>query len=304
MNIGVGIGMEGTLGGGLEGGLGAGLLPRPLKLGAAQIPGPQKRAFPACGRYVSAFLASSLRPAALSLRTLCAGAFSRLPLHLLCLFLLAFLVAERVQADVFSRPCRLFGVEPALAMAIARVESGWHPWCVNVAGKDHYPQSLEEAARLARTAMGEGKSVDVGLMQINSWWLKKWGISPERALVPSVNANLGLLVLAYEMRRHGPTWKAVGRYHSPDARRQARYVQKVAKAREAIVAAMARAAVAGAGPGQDGTARAARKVALPRLKDPLPNARKEGVPKGTSAHETGAKGTGAKETGARGRRSP
>lgn len=195
----------------------------------------------------------------------------------LCLLMLPAFFGGQAHANVFTRPCALFGVEPALAMAIARVESGWHPYCVNVAGKDHYPQSLEDAARLARDALRQGRSVDVGLMQINSYWLKKWNVPPERALIPAVNVTLGLVVLAHEMRRHGPTWKAVGYYHSPNARRQARYVQKVAREREAIVAALARARDARDSVGKTRGPKASpqRRAETPSLKAPLPSFSKE-----------------------------
>ena len=57
-------------------------------------------------------------------------------LVLLALLALAFLFPATARADVFTRPARLLGVDPYLAMAVARVESDWHPWCVNIEGKE------------------------------------------------------------------------------------------------------------------------------------------------------------------------
>ena len=139
------------------------------------------------------------------------------------LALLAFLFPATARADVFTRPARLLGVDPYLAMAVARVESDWHPWCVNIEGKDYRAKSLAEAATL-----------DVGLMQINSYWLRKWQLPLERVLDPVTNVTLGLCILKYEMRRYGSTWKAVGAYHSKNPARQKRYVQKVARALSGI----------------------------------------------------------------------
>lgn len=152
-------------------------------------------------------------------------------LLVLVLVAASLVLGERnVLADVFTGPARLLGIPPGLALAIARVESGWYPWCVNIEGRDYRPKSLAEAARLARTALALGKSLDVGLMQINSYWLRKWRLPLERVLEPRVNVVLGLTILKYEMRRFGATWKAVGAYHSKNPARQKRYAQKVARA--------------------------------------------------------------------------
>ena len=162
-----------------------------------------------------------------------ADVFTR-PARLLGVDPLAFLFPATARADVFTRPARLLGVDPYLAMAVARVESDWHPWCVNIEGKDYRAKSLAEAATLAKRALVLGKSLDVGLMQINSYWLRKWQIPLERVLDPATNVTLGLCILKYEMRRYGSTWKAVGAYHSKNTARQKRYVQKVAQALSGI----------------------------------------------------------------------
>ena len=159
-------------------------------------------------------------------------------LALLALLALVFLHPNTARADVFTRPARLLGVDPYLAMAVARVESDWHPWCVNIEGKDYRAKSLAEAATIAKRALLQGKSLDVGLMQINSYWLRKWQIPLERVLEPATNVTLGLCILKYEMRRYRSTWKAVGAYHSKNPSknpaRQKRYVQKVARALSGI----------------------------------------------------------------------
>lgn len=155
-------------------------------------------------------------------------------LALLALLALVFLHPNTARADVFTRPARLLGVDPYLAMAVARVESDWHPWCVNIEGKDYRAKSLAEAATIAKRALALGKSLDVGLMQINSYWLRKWQLPLERVLDPVTNVTLGLCILKYEMRRYGSTWKAVGAYHSKNPARQKRYVQKVARALSGI----------------------------------------------------------------------
>jgi hypothetical protein len=115
----------------------------------------------------------------------------------------------------------------ALVRAIIRVESGGNPFAVFVGGFTHYPDTKEEALRLIAKAVESGKNFDVGLMQINSWWMRRYGIPPESLLDPAVNMMWGSRILAGEISRHGLTWKAVGKYHSPDTERGRLYAWKI-----------------------------------------------------------------------------
>lgn len=126
------------------------------------------------------------------------------------------LTARRQAARMLLQgPCDEYGVPKILALAIARQESGWHPWIINIAGKDVRPQSKAEAVRVARAALRAGKSFDVGLMQINSYWIRKYEWPLEQVLEPANNAKIGVWILAQEIRRHGLSWKAVAYYHTP-----------------------------------------------------------------------------------------
>ena len=115
------------------------------------------------------------------------------------------------------------GPPSRLVEAIARQESGLNPLAVNVAGKSFYPTSRAEAEEIIRQAQAAGKSFDVGLMQINSWWMERYGIPPASLLDPAVNRVWGEWILTREIARHGLNWRAVGKYHSPDVERGRRY---------------------------------------------------------------------------------
>lgn len=115
------------------------------------------------------------------------------------------------------------GLPAPLVDAIARQESRMNPLAVNVAGKSYYPATREEAEWLIRDAMAAGKSFDVGKMQVNSWWMKRFGIDPFSLLDPVTNERWGKWILAEEIARHGLNWKAIGKYHSPDPERGRRY---------------------------------------------------------------------------------
>lgn len=128
---------------------------------------------------------------------------------------------------IFSEPCAQAGIPKSLALAIARQESGLHPWCVNVQGKDYVPRTYEEAVQIIQQAHSAGKSYDVGLMQINSQWTRLWKMNPLELLDPETNIRLGLKILKEEINRHGMNWIAVGKYHSPHPERGRKYAWRV-----------------------------------------------------------------------------
>jgi soluble lytic murein transglycosylase-like protein len=64
-------------------------------------------------------------------------------------------------------------------------------------------------------AWRRGDSFDVGLMQINSYWMRRFGLDPHLVLDPRINIRLGVWILAKEIDRFGITWQAVASYHTP-----------------------------------------------------------------------------------------
>ena len=143
---------------------------------------------------------------------------------MLCLMLLSLPARAR---DLFSDPCARAGMPRSLAVAIARQESSLNPFAVNVQGREIRPRSYEEAARIILEAHQAGKSYDVGIMQINSQWTRRWKMNPLDLLDPKVNIRLGISILEQEIRRYGMGWLAVGKYHSPNLERGRRYAWRV-----------------------------------------------------------------------------
>jgi len=154
-------------------------------------------------------------------------------------------------APMFRDASQTWGVPIALTQAIARVESGLSPWALNIEGRSYTFDSKEKALEIAQEAQRANRSFDSGVMQVNNFWLKKYGITLEAAFDPAANIHLGSWILKQEIQRHGENWNAVGAYHSPDSARSSRYV------------AMVKAALA-KGPVKDGaTTRPVRTTALP-----------------------------------------
>lgn len=129
--------------------------------------------------------------------------------------------------EIFDRPCLEMNVPKPLAMAIAQVESGLRPWVLNVEGRSFRFDSKAEALAKARQAKASGRSFDVGIMQVNNWWLDRYDISLEAALDPLANIYLGCWILKNEISRHPTLRGAIGAYHSPVPAKAERYAAQV-----------------------------------------------------------------------------
>ena len=117
---------------------------------------------------------------------------------------------EQISA-CFSQSGEKFQIHPHVLYAIAKQESSFNPFAVNRAN--------------------ENKSVDYGIMQVNSWWLKnhlwKYGIRENDLYDACRNIEIGSWILAQCIQQHGKTWRAVGCYNAKDPKKQDVYIQKV-----------------------------------------------------------------------------
>jgi soluble lytic murein transglycosylase-like protein len=133
-----------------------------------------------------------------------------------CLFPAFCLGAENEDFERnFAEAGELWKVPPKLALAIAKQESGLNPWAVNVTGQSYMFKTQEDALRLIDLAWSRGESIDIGLMQINSYWLRRFALEPRLVLKPRNNIILGVWILSKEIERYGLTWEAVASYHTP-----------------------------------------------------------------------------------------
>jgi soluble lytic murein transglycosylase-like protein len=115
------------------------------------------------------------------------------------IFLLVQIATPAWAGSCFVSAGARYNIHPWLLYAIADVESSVNPAAVN-------------GAHAERT-----RSVDIGLMQINSRWLPRlgeYGIDAKRLLDPCVNVHVGAWILADLFARHGATWEAVGAYNA------------------------------------------------------------------------------------------
>lgn len=88
-------------------------------------------------------------------------------------------------------------VNPATIQQIINVESKGNILALNVNGtrQPRPARTKEEAIKIAAAFIKQGYSVDMGLMQINSNNLKKYGISLKSVFDPCVNIRTGSQIL-------------------------------------------------------------------------------------------------------------
>lgn len=149
-----------------------------------------------------------------------------LPLRRACLFAIAIafvglpLQAKAIHpqiAQCLVQSAAHWGIDPHLLKAIAKVESSFNPKAINRSNRNG--------------------SYDIGLMQINSWWLPtlhRHGITEAMLFDPCVSAHVGGWVLAQNFVRLGHTWTAVGAYNATSPHLRQAYAIKVAKAYEQL----------------------------------------------------------------------
>ncbi len=135
----------------------------------------------------------------------------------------------------YQRVAREYGVPAGILFAIALTESGRqsgdrvlpYPWTLNIEGRGEYFSSRHEADTRLSQLIREGRSPDIGLMQVNwKYHHNKLG-APDQAIDPWLNLRAGALVLRKCYEETGDWWQAVGRYHSRTPARAKTYRQRV-----------------------------------------------------------------------------
>jgi len=123
--------------------------------------------------------------------------------------LIGVFAAIPAHADCLDDAANYRHISVQLVRAIAQHESGMRADAVNI---------------------NRDGSEDIGLMQINSSWLptlSRFGIRREHLFDACVNAYVGTWILASNIKRFGPTWKAVGAYNAVSSAKQLVYANAI-----------------------------------------------------------------------------
>lgn len=147
------------------------------------------------------------------------------------LFFLLFSFRVYADADDYNRcyeqAAERYSVPEILLRIISEVESSNNPYAVNIAGKAYYLDNVNQAKEFINNNINH--NMDIGIMQINSWWFKRYNYKRELGLNVCWNIYMGAYILGYEYRRHKDIWRAIAYYHSPNKVNQKKYVKKIYK---------------------------------------------------------------------------
>lgn len=131
--------------------------------------------------------------------------------------ILSIIMLSQPAWPCFYQASETYHVPAALLKAIAVVESNNNPLAVNMSNKNG--------------------TRDIGLMQINSQWLKKlekYGISEEDLYNPCQNIIVSAWILRQALDTHGYTWQGIGAYNSSKPKSNLKYAWKIFKALEGL----------------------------------------------------------------------
>ncbi len=118
----------------------------------------------------------------------------------------------------FEEASKDYGVPKKLLMAIAKVESSFNPYAINVnykgrSIKEYYPQNKEQAKIVLRYLIKNNFNYDVGIAQINVINIKEYNLDPYGLLDPCVNLKTSAMILRLLIDRYGLSWQAVWHYN-------------------------------------------------------------------------------------------
>ena len=87
-------------------------------------------------------------------------------------------------------------VHPDTLAAVIAVESGGRPWAIGTPHGAYYASTQRDAVIYLARALRSERSVDIGLMQINSQWIERLHLKPSQLLDPCFNVRVGAAILA------------------------------------------------------------------------------------------------------------
>ena len=132
---------------------------------------------------------------------------------------------------------RRHGLPENVLLSISRVESGYQkvdgvrrawPWTLNAGGDSAYFLTKEEALNSLNKRIKKGvTNIDIGCMQLNFRWHKKFFKNLSDMMNPEKNVDYSAKFLKKLHQRHGSWEKAVKYYHSSKSKFNVRYYKKV-----------------------------------------------------------------------------
>ncbi len=145
---------------------------------------------------------------------------------------------DELQCEYLAKEAEVkYGLPENILLSISRVESGFKkvdgvrrawPWTLNAGGDSAYFQTKEAALNSLKKRVKQGvTNIDIGCMQLNFRWHKKFFKNLRDMMSPEKNVDYGARFLNRLHKRHGSWEKAVKYYHSSKSKFNVKYFKKV-----------------------------------------------------------------------------
>jgi len=118
-----------------------------------------------------------------------------------------------------------YGVSYWIIYAIAKAESDFSPYALNIDGKSYFPRSFGSADRLIN--MNLKNNFDIGLMQINKYWFDRFHYPYYYGLVPCFDIMFGAWIISRKIDSFGYNWYGISAYHSATPSLNNKYAVKL-----------------------------------------------------------------------------
>ena len=157
--------------------------------------------------------------------------------------------AVDLSGTVFETVGSRYHIDPKLLYSISLVESAVKadtksgkesmvqpsPWTLRTLRKPYYAQSREDAEKLLLKLLQVNKSVDIGLMQINSRWHAHRVKNVTDLLDPETNVSVAAAILSELIDRYpNNALEVIARYHSGQPARGTWYAKHVLRVYENV----------------------------------------------------------------------
>ena len=145
---------------------------------------------------------------------------------------------DNLQCEYLAKEAEVrYGLPENILLSISRVETGYQkvdgvrrawPWTLNAGGDSAYFQTKDAALKSLKKRVKQGvTNIDIGCMQLNFRWHKKFFKNLSDMMIPEKNVDYGARFLNRLYKRHGSWEKAVKYYHSSKSKFNVKYYKKV-----------------------------------------------------------------------------
>jgi len=136
--------------------------------------------------------------------------------------------SHKVSHPLIEKIAREERIPVKLLKSVTYVESGFHPWTLNVEGTPHFFDTRKAAEQHLETVVKKGvTNVDIGCAQINWGWHGKKFKNPKDLLSPETSLRYAARLLRQNSRATRSWMKAALLYHSGDKVRQSIYRKRL-----------------------------------------------------------------------------